>query len=278
MCILDQQDKQILSKKKGEDVLKGILEEAENKKIENTTAVIIFNILAALTMDSLLGRYQIESPSGVIKVRNESVPLYTKAAIAEFSSGYTDFNTVLKDFNSAYLKSFPALYDTTRKVNFRPDNLSNPTVITKVISEMSLYFAMSSIDQGSVGIAFNTEYSKVMKGYDTYVANIPDMTFGEVAERTFRPITNILGTIGSALRGDISIDNPFVTTPEEVQADLAKNKDFQYMIKARSATTFSKIDLYRAIDLNTGLFNGPITSFFIEGYRYFKTLGSNEKQ
>jgi hypothetical protein len=278
MCILDQQDKQILSKKKGEDVLKGILEEAENKKIENTTAVIIFNILAALTMDSLLGRYQIESPSGVIKVRNESVPLYTKAAIAEFSSGYTDFNTVLKDFNSAYLKSFPALYDTTRKVNFRPDNLSNPTVITKVISEMSLYFAMSSIDQGSVGIAFNTEYSKVMKGYDTYVANIPDMTFGEVAERTFRPITNILCTIGSALRGDISIDNPFVTTPEEVQADLAKNKDFQYMIKARSATTFSKIDLYRAIDLNTGLFNGPITSFFIEGYRYFKTLGYNEKQ
>ena len=275
MCILDQQDKQILSKKKGEDVLKGILEEAENKKIQNTTAVIIFNILAALTMDSLLGRYQIESPSGVIKVRNESVPLYTKAAIAEFSSGYTDFNTVLKDFNSAYLKSFPALYDTTRKVNFRPDNLSNPTVITKVISEMSLYFAMSSIDQGSVGIAFNTEYSKVMKGYDTYVANIPDMTFGEVAERTFRPITNILGTIRSVLSGDISIDNPFVTTPEEVQADLAKNKDYQYMIKARSATTFSKIDLYRAIDLNTGLFNGPITSFFIEGYRYFKTLGSN---
>ena len=282
MCILDQQDKQVLSKKKGEEVLKDILKEAENKKIENTTAVTIFNILAALTMDSLLGRYQIDISSGVIKVRNESQPLYTNAAIVEFSNGYIDFAGVLKDFNSAYLKAFPQpSYDATRKINFRPDNLSNPLVITKVISEMSLYFAMSSVSQGEVGIAFNNEYSRVMKGYDLYVANVPSMTFGETAQRTFEPIGKIvdaIASIPSIITGDTPIDNPFVTTAEEVKADLAKNRDYQYMLKARNSTTFSKIDLYRAVDLNTGLFNGPITNFYIEGYRYFKTLGSNEKQ
>ena len=282
MCILDQEDKQVLSKKKGEEVLKDILNEAENKKVENTTAVIIFNILAALTMDSLLGRYQIESPSGVIKIRNTSNPLYTKAAIAEFSNGYTDFDSVLKDFNSAYLKAFPsAVYDTAKKLNFRPDNLSNPLVITKVISEMSLYFAMSSINQGEVGMVFNNEYSKVMRGYNDYVTNIPDMTFGEVAERTYRPISNIvksISSIPSVLTGETAINNPFVTTPEEVQENLKNNKDYQYMLKAKRATTFSKLDLYKAIDLNTGLFNGPVSSFLIEGYAYFKKLGSNEKQ
>jgi hypothetical protein len=283
MCILDQEEKQKISKIKGEEVLKDILEEAENKKIENRTAIIYFNILAALVMDCLLNRYQIGTNDGVIKIRNTSNPLYTKVAITEFSGGLVDFDYVLKDLNSAYLKAFPTpQYDVNRKANFRIDNLNNPAVLTKVISEMSIYFALSTASQ-DVGIAYNNEYSKIMKGYIDYIipgtkADFfhPTATWGQTVEQTFRPISNILGALAQipdVVQGE---KNPFSITikPEDVK----NNPDIQFINAASTATTFSKIDINKAVDVNTGLLNGPIKSFFISGYKYYKTPGSNANQ
>lgn len=273
MCILDQQDKQILSKKKGEDVLKGILEEAENKKTENRTAIIYYNILAALVMDCLLNRYKIETPSGVVTIRNTADPLYVKAAIAEFSNGLVDFDYVFKDFSSAYLVAFPiAEYDINRKIDFRRDNMNNPIVLTKVISEMSLYKAMRSTIP-EIGTAFNNESGKVISGIQTYIIN-PDPTisvsrassldklvwypvFTRVSDAT-KTTVNLLGSIWDLVTG-----NGF-----NYKSDILNDKNFIYRRNERINTTINKVDIERAVNTNTGLLNGPITSFFISGYQY----------
>jgi hypothetical protein len=251
MCILDQEEKQKISKIKGEEVLKDILSEAENKKIENTTAVIYFNILAALVIDCLLNRYQVDGISGAIKVRTPSDPLYTKTAIQEFSNGLVDFDYVLKDLNIAYLKAFPvAQYDKNRKVSFRLDNLNTPIVLTKVLSEMSLYFAMSTVNQ-EVGIAFNNEfYNKV--GGVIKARKTEDPTNFETWKQSFFDTFNFDSNYVTALDAKLfSQESTLITT-------------------ILASTTFSKIDISRAIDLNTGLFNGPVASFFITGYQYYQ--------
>jgi hypothetical protein len=251
MCILDQEDKQIKSKIKGEEVLKELLNEAESKKIENTTSIIYFNILAALVIDCLLNRYQIDTTSGAIKVRNISEPLYTKTAITEFSNGLVDFDYVLKDLNRAYLKAFPvAQYDENKKVSFRLDNLNSPIVLTKVLSELSLYFAMSTANQ-EVGITFNNEfYNKV--GAIAKVKRENDPTTYEAWKAQFLEL--------------FRTDDKIVTTKEELEAVRLDTQSSRY----KKITTFSKIDISRAIDLNTGLFNGPVASFFITGYPYYQ--------
>jgi hypothetical protein len=273
MCILDQEEKQILSKIKGEEVLKDILEEAENKKTENRTAIIYYNILAALVMDCLLNRYKIETPSGVVSIRNAADPLYTKIAIGEFSNGLVDFDYVFKDFSSAYLRAFPlAAYDANRKIDYRRDNMNNPIVLTKVISEMSLYKAMGSVNS-EVGMAFNNEANKVISGIQTYIIN-PDPTIsvskastldkliwypvftraGEAAATT----GNVIGSIWEWVKG-----NGF-----NYDSNILNDRNFIYKRNETVNTTIYKIDVDRAIDVNTGLLKGPITSFFISGYQY----------
>jgi hypothetical protein len=276
MCLLDQEEKQILSKKKGEEVLKNILEEAENKKTENLTSVKYFNILAALVMDCLLNRFQIETTNSNIKIRNTAKFLYVKSAILDYSDGLLDFEYVLRDLNRAYLKAFPdGIYDIDTKT--RVDNINNPMVLTKVISELSIYYAMINTSK-EVGLAFNNEYYKIMNGYTKYVikekSNFADLAaWGLTIQSTFRPLTTFVKNTYLAVTLQ---RNPFsiTTTPEDVK----NNVEIQYAIIASNSTTFSKIDINKVVDVNTGLFNGPITSFFISGYKYYKKLGSNANQ
>jgi hypothetical protein len=273
MCILDQEEKQKISKIKGEEVLKDILEEAENKKTENRTAIIYYNILAALVMDCLLNRYKIETPSGVLSIRNAADPLYTKVAITEFSNGLVDFDYVFKDFSSAYLRAFPiAAYDVNRKINYRRDNMNNPVVLTKVISEMSLYKAMGSVNS-EISTAFNDEANKVITGIQTYIIN-PDPTISVSRASSFQKLiwypvftragdaisttTNMIGSIWEWVKG-----NGF-----NYDSNILNDRNFIYQRNERVNTSIYKIDINKAVDVNTGLLTGPIKSFFISGYQY----------
>jgi hypothetical protein len=228
MCLLDQEEKQILSKKKGEEVLKDILEESENKKIENLTSIRYFNILAALAIDCLGGKYQVGINDGVIKVRNPADTLFTKTAIIEFSDGNIDFELLLKDFNIAYIKAFPLPeFDAITKRGYRIDNLNETFILSKIIPKMSTYFAMINTSQ-EIGSSFNNQFNKVSKDIDNGV-------FQE-AEQAVR----------------LENSDPTATSSTYNASIIA----------------FPKIDINKAVDSITGLLNGPIANYFIAGYPY----------
>ena len=107
MCLLDQDERQILTRQKAEKLLKELQGESENKKVENQTSAIYFNILAALSMDVLMQKLVVKSIEGVVEVDNTKKPLYAKAAVSEFANGLVDFNYVLKDFQTSYDQLYP---------------------------------------------------------------------------------------------------------------------------------------------------------------------------
>ena len=250
MCLLDQDKRQADSLRNSENILKIIEKQSEDKKTENSTACVYFNILAAITMDCLLNRYKIDVNSGAITVRNTSDPLYTKAAIQEFASGLVDFDYVLKELNTAYITAFPfPEINTETKKAFRRDNLNDPIVINKVIYEISLYKAMGSVSS-EVLTTFNNEYASKVGGVIQ-------------ARKTESPTS--FETWKQAASDLFNFDSSYVTSVDA----LLFSQESTLRAEILAATTFSIIDISKAVDPSTGLFNGPITKFFISGYKYY---------
>jgi hypothetical protein len=268
MCLLDQDKRQEQSLRNSQAVMGAVEEAIGSKKAQNNTACIYFNILAAITMDCLLNRYQIESPSGVVKIRNASDPLYTKAAIQEFANGLFDFNYVLKEINSAYLKAFPNPKKAKFYDNFyyRSDDLNNPVILAKVISQISLYEGMSSVSSEAVKV-FNDEFYKVITGINTYVVN-PDPTISISRASSLKKIvwypvfTKFFNGVENFWKVVTLERNPF---DEE---NILNSREFIYKSAELRNLNISIIDVKKAIDSNTGLFRGPVSSFLVSGYQY----------
>jgi hypothetical protein len=164
MCVLDQDSKQILTKKRAEELLGELLDLAQKNKLKNISSIVYFNILAALTADVLSGRIKVENEYGDLVVRDNSKVLYTRAALAEFvPGGKITLEDVLKDLNRSYLRFYPDakkrnFYDT---FFYRDDNLNDAQVATNIIYGMYYYSYM--VDE--IKSQFDAEFNRIMARY-----------------------------------------------------------------------------------------------------------------
>lgn len=224
ICLLDQSDKQKITKEKADKLLGDLQKASEANRIENDISIRYYNLLAALSIDALKGSFRVTGPSGDIAIRNQSAPLFSRAAIIEYASGVITLDYLLKDFNTAYLVAYPiASLDTQRNISFRLDNLDNTNVLSQVIREMSFYKALNS----EIKSRFDAEFNRVLNLINS---KVPVTT--KIAES--RDSDVVRGTVGFE----------------------------KYTI------VFSKIDVNKAVDQNTGNLIFPIP--FIQGYPYFK--------
>jgi hypothetical protein len=207
MCVLDQEEKQIRTKKAAEELLKDLFKLGEKNKLKNVASIVYYNILAALTADVLSGRIKVENEYGDLVVRDNTKVLYTRTALKEFvPGGKITLEDVLKDLNNSYLRSYPEakkrrFYDT---FFYREDNLNDPQVATDIIYGMYYYSYMVP----EIKAKFDEEFRRIMSRYVT---------------------------------GNTSTE----TVTRDGKGSVTTSVVFDLV--------FSKIDITKAVDMNTGL-------------------------
>lgn len=255
ICILDQDERQIKSLKKAEAIFGDLYKQIIDNKSNNYTSIKYYNILGALVIDSFRKMFKVtDFLGGEIEIAKPKSTLYVRGAISEFAPGEIDLGSILLEYNRAYKEAFPLNTTirqtttqgtdnqgrtitnvTTNTQQSREVGLNTPEVVEKSIKNTSYYKAMVP----DIKAAFDQELAKVTKGYNDYIAtNTNPATF------KFSNIPNILGGIGGMI--NIQVENAGI----------------------RLSTNFFKIDINKAIDLNTGFLNTPIP--FVVGYFYYE--------
>lgn len=262
VCILDQEGKQLKSLRKADSILGDLYKQIIANKADNYTSIRYFNILGALVIDSFRKMFKVtDFLGGTIEVDNNKTPLYVSAALAEFAPGSIDLGTLLLDYTKAYQKTFPLNTNITQTTTQSPAPgggtvtttntntqqsrvvaINTADVVEKIIKNTTYYEAMVP----DVKVLFDQELAKVVAGYKQYIATYQQPGFFK--------FSNLKTYLASA-------------SPVSGAVIGAVNVQAQNAVMV-TTTTFFKIDINKAIDLNTGFLNKPIPLVF--GYYYYE--------
>lgn len=280
MCLLDQDERQILTRQKAEALLKELQGESENKKVENQTSAIYFNILAALVMDVLMEKLVVKSMEGVVEIDSTKRPLYTKAAISEFANGLIDFNYVLKDFQTSYNEIYPKL-SSNELGNYFESIKSNTndflvkekdgSLFTLVDGRKTFIRPSKTILDGDylkTGASVNT---RAILGSDDNNFYSEEYKFVNIKDKTalFNIIKNM--SLYKAIVGDNNTDikRTFNSEYNSVTSKIQNNKGLLEISftkdQSGSIIRFRILDLLKVTD-ELGLLAIPLP--LVEGYKY----------
>ena len=280
MCLLDQDKRQILTRQKAEALLKELQGESENKKIENQTSAIYFNILAALVMDILMQKLVVKSMEGVVEIDSTKRPLYTKAAISEFANGLIDFNYVLKDLQTSYNEIYPKL-SSSELGNYFESIKSNTndflvkekdgSLFTIVDGRKTFITPSKTILDGDylkTGVSVNTRAILLSDDNNFYTE---EYKFVNIKDKTalFKIIQNM--SLYKAIVGDNSTDikRTFNSEYNSVTSKIQSNKGLVEISftedQSGSIIRFRILDILKVTD-NLGLLAVPLP--LVEGYKY----------
>lgn len=301
MCLLDQDKRQLITRQKAEELLKELQGESENKKVENQTSAIYFNILAALAMDAFIGKYFIRSIEGKIEY---SDPLYTKIAVSEYANGLVDIQQVFDDFQRAYNATYPKeksneyqnfienkISDNMRlkKINYIEKDTGDPGDKKYVSNGYSLVVGAkytvfdidaTSIDRdyartgasvsGDLGIlrsdAFYTNEFRFinLKNPNALLPVIKEMSFYKAM---VKDIQNSFESEYNRVKSDIVTKNPLNANSYIGSADVTEATALfnQPDVNPTQQVYINILDVKKVVD-ETGLLVRPLP--FIVGYKY----------
>ena len=280
MCLLDQDQRQILTRQKAETLLKELQGESENKKVENQTSAIYFNILAALAMDVLMQKLVVKSMEGIVEIDNTKKPLYTRAAISEFANGLFDFNYVLKDFQTSYNQLYPKKISDESSTYFQSIKSNTDDFLVKE-KDGSLFTVVNGRktfinprknieDNGflKTGVSVTTRNILSSEDYNFYSE---EYRFVNIKDRTalFNIIQNM--SLYKAIVGDSTTDikRTFNSEFNSVTSKIEKNKGLVEISftkeQSGSIIKFRILDILKVTD-KLGLLTVPLP--LVEGYKY----------
>jgi hypothetical protein len=270
MCLLDQDERQVATRAKAEKLLGELQDRTRYLTINNIAAAQVFNILAALVVDVVMGKLKVTSIEGVVEI-DKKAKLYTKAAVLDM---YPDsFESALEDLFQNFQDTYKLLYPKQDA-----DGLSTPLE-----------------NEGSKILSYGTEYSfpdyKVVYYNEKNRKKIISKTTGLPADYSEYRVTNIknrevlisiiknmdqwypyLESLKPAFNDEYY---SFISAVPNVKptgfkslfsadTDLLTAKDFVGK-RVKVEAIFDILDITKVTD-STGLFVTPLP--FIKGYKY----------
>jgi len=105
-CLLDQQERQMSSIEKSEELKRQLFDQSEKNKYDNISSIRYYNILAALTSDIVRRAFSITS-LGEVTINPKESTLYIKSALLEYGAQSIFLDNVLSQLSISAKKIAP---------------------------------------------------------------------------------------------------------------------------------------------------------------------------
>ena len=273
MCILDQNERQVLSRENATKLLAELIEQSKQNRAETLKSIAYYKILAGLYMDVLRENIFVKGVEGELEFKKDKYgnprALYSKAAVQEAGGSEITYGDLITEFTNTYKRLYPKttttkinevtfINDEGKKVTEQKINITETRVseihkngiLENIIQNMVYYINMS--DDTVKGV-FDGQVNKIRAGYEKD-ATPPDYT------RVFDAGFKILDYIALLLKNPISASNM------GGQTELIAKYNATYAI-AIGNTTFYLIDAEKSVDKVTGEYITTVP--LISGYPYF---------
>lgn len=105
-CLLDQQERQLSSIEKSEELKRQLFNQSEENKYDNISSIRYYNILAALTSDIVRRVFSITS-LGEVTINPKESNLYIKSALLEYGAQTISLDNILSQLSISAKKIAP---------------------------------------------------------------------------------------------------------------------------------------------------------------------------